>query len=121
VWAAKNPDKISAYTRSARRRDPAYFIWHSAKLRAVASGVEFALDRRDVVIPERCPILGTLFTVGDRRTAPSLDRIDPTRGYVRGNVHVISWRANRLKSDALPWELRAIADYMARLMRAEAA
>ena len=32
--------------------------------------------------------------------SPSVDRIDPTKGYVRGNVRVISYLANRMKSNA---------------------
>lgn len=50
---------------------------------------------------------------GSNRTdnTPSLDRIVPHKGYVPDNVCVISWRANRLKSDASPAELRMLADY----------
>ena len=43
----------------------------------------------------------------------SLDRLLPKLGYVRGNVSIISMRANRLKYDAVnAHELRAVADYM---------
>jgi hypothetical protein len=41
-----------------------------------------------------------------------LDRIDNNEGYVKGNVAVISFRANTLKNNATAEELRAIADYM---------
>jgi hypothetical protein len=47
--------------------------------------------------------------------APTLDRINNSCGYVPGNVAVISWRANRIKCDATPEELRRIADYVTSL------
>jgi len=43
---------------------------------------------------------------------PSVDRIDPTKGYIKGNVEVISWRANHLKNNATVEELEAIVNYM---------
>ena len=47
--------------------------------------------------------------------SPSVDRIDPNGGYVRGNIVVVSWRANRLKGNAMVNELRAIADFYEQL------
>jgi hypothetical protein len=44
--------------------------------------------------------------------APSLDKVDPTLGYVKGNVRVISMRANWLKQDATVEQLEQIARYM---------
>lgn len=41
-----------------------------------------------------------------------MDRIIPELGYTKGNVVVISFRANRLKNDATYEELRALADYV---------
>jgi hypothetical protein len=41
-----------------------------------------------------------------------VDRIVPRRGYVRGNVAVISMRANRLKSNMTLDELFGLLDYM---------
>ena len=40
----------------------------------------------------------------------SLDRIDSSRGYVKGNIWAISLRANRIKNDSTVEELRLIAD-----------
>jgi hypothetical protein len=40
--------------------------------------------------------------------SPSLDRIDNTKGYVPGNVWVISWRANDLKRNATLEELKLL-------------
>lgn len=83
-------------------------------------GLEFNLDLSDIVIPERCPVLGMVLarnTTGIRKPqscSPSVDRLDSKRGYVKGNVAVISYRANRIKNDANPAELRLIADWMDR-------
>ena len=65
-----------------------------------------------------CPIFGTELTrassgMGSHHSA-HLDRLDPNKGYVIGNVSWISGRANRIKYDATIEELRAIADWMER-------
>jgi hypothetical protein len=76
----------------------------------------------DISIPDHCPILGIpLFPrrgkQGGSDNSPSLDRIEGKFGYVKGNVIVISNRANRLKSDATIKELRDIASFYATLRR----
>jgi len=48
----------------------------------------------------------------ERDTAPSLHRFYHDEGYVPGNVAVISWRANRLLSDASPSELRRLLEWL---------
>jgi hypothetical protein len=64
-------------------------------------------------LPVTCPILGVKIDYAAKRTlnafSPTLDRIDNKKGYVPGNVRVISHRANRLKQDATPVELYDIA------------
>jgi hypothetical protein len=85
-----------------------------ARGRATANGLPFGITAGDIVLPKLCPVLGIALVLGDRYSSdnsPSLDRIDPARGYVRGNVAVISQRANRLKQDASPAELLAIVAY----------
>lgn len=71
--------------------------------------------------PTLCPMLGIELNYdgigresGWTRNddSPSLDRIDSSRPYEVGNVHVISWRANRIKNDSTPTELMRIAKYM---------
>lgn len=82
-----------------------------AQARTNVRGIPCNLELSDVVIPERCPILGIPLDSAAVRPAdnlPSLDRIDNTKGYIKGNVWVISWRANFIKGDATHDELRAL-------------
>lgn len=68
--------------------------------RAKAAKLDFDITLDDVVLNEICPVLGIKMTVyGDKNHRPSFDRIDPARGYVKGNVRVISFLANRWKND----------------------
>ena len=43
---------------------------------------------------------------------PSMDRLDPSKGYISGNVYIICWRCNILKKDGTLAEFEAIAKYM---------
>ena len=83
----------------------------------------FDLLPKDIIIPERCPVLdipiasrlGLGVAKGSKDTSPSIDRIDNNKGYVRGNVIVVSYRVNRIKSDASLEELRRIVSFYERL------
>ena len=91
-------------------------LWYSAKERAVKSGLPFDIELEDIVIPTSCPVLGipihTHGTDGIRnQNSPSLDKFYPEKGYVKGNIQVISWRANRIKSDGSPDEWIKIAKW----------
>ena len=44
--------------------------------------------------------------------SPSMDRVDPKKGYIKGNVAILCWRCNKLKQDANSQELRMIANFM---------
>lgn len=88
-----------------------------AKRRSERDGIPFDLTIEDIVIPTRCPVLGITLRpseAGEGRhdAAPSIDRIKPELGYVRGNTVIISWRANCLKRDATAIELRRLADWL---------
>jgi hypothetical protein len=98
-------------------RTTEYEMLRGAKKRAQEAGVPFSLIAADIVIPTRCPVLDiALDRSGLRLTAasPTLDRIIPAKGYVAGNVAVISWRANKLKSDGTPEEIMAVARWLER-------
>ena len=94
--------------------DPRKNLLKWAKNRAKKKGIAFNLDLEDIEIPDRCPVLGLPLALAHDRPngcSPSLDRIDPAKGYTKGNVQVVSYRANRLKADASLLELCAVASY----------
>jgi len=110
-----NKDRKREYNREYREANVEMVMWHSCKKRAKKGGLPFDLTTEDLEVPEKCSILGLELKVGSdssREISPSLDRIVPELGYVKGNIRVISHRANRLKSDASIEELEAILKYM---------
>lgn len=129
-WRAANKEKTKRlrreahwryrdrYNADARRRhqsDPRVCLLCAARHRARKLGLAFNLAKDDVVIPEHCPITGVKIQAqkGKRTDAsPSFDRIDLSKGYVKGNVAVISWRANRLKNNGTLAEFKGIVAYM---------
>jgi hypothetical protein len=101
------------YVEKLKRDDPRRRLIYGAKNRAKERGIDFDITVEDVVIPELCPVFGTpLVFGGDRNHAPSLDRRDNDLGYVKGNVQVLSWRANCLKRDGTPEEFAKLAAYL---------
>lgn len=84
----------------------------SARNRARELGLPFNLEVGDIVIPEFCPVLGIKLERGNNNSRPELDRVVPSLGYVKGNVNVISGRANRIKWNASLEELEAVAKYV---------
>lgn len=103
--------------KERRDRDPVGLLLSLAKQRAKRRGLPFTLVREDIVIPERCPVLGLLLERGQRKlkdASPTLDRLDPCKGYVPGNIAVISWRANKVRGDATREELRRVLRYVER-------
>lgn len=102
--------------RSKRLNNPEWYLWDKARRRAIKEGMDFNLILEDVVIPPRCPVLGHPLKPlsGNPLTSPSLDRVDNTKGYVKGNVAVISHRANTIKGDASYLELVQVCEWLRR-------
>ena len=126
--ARRDPTGIKRSTRCKDCRnkeyvkiDPRRKLLYNARNRAKSRGLKCDLEIEDIVIPATCPVLGIPLqaTVGQGRVsmkdnwnAPTLDRINSAGGYTKGNVMVISARANFLKNDATLEEMQAILRYM---------
>ena len=98
-------------TQAYRKRRPVWYMLAQAKSRAKKMGLPFDLREEDISIPEFCPLLGLKLERAEGKAkpnSPSLDRIRPERGYVRGNVWIISFKANTIKNNSTLEELELI-------------
>lgn len=113
IWRDKNRDWV-------RQREQNYALTHREKLLVIQSrstakrrGLDHNIEETDIIIPEYCPLLGVKLTSlrnsGRVDTNISLDRIDSTKGYIKGNIWVISDLANKMKSNATKGELLTFA------------
>ena len=83
----------------------------AAKARAKKKGIPFDITIEDFILPEKCPLLEIPLTVGygtSQENSYSLDKIIPDLGYVKGNVWVISNKANMIKNNASLEELKLL-------------
>lgn len=125
AWAREHPrlpppkDIQRAYNARYVMRHKAHVMWNNMRKRALALGRPFELTKEMVADMLAgavvCPILGIPLehSTGQAKfNSPSFDCFYPERGYVPGNVNVISWRANMIKSVASLDEIHAVARWM---------
>lgn len=101
-------------------KSPEYIMLYETKRRAKERGIAFNLSIHDIFIPKICPLLSIEMKRAKiflKDNSPSLDRIDPARGYVPGNVWVVSYKANRIKSNATLNELKIIVKNLNKRMK----
>ena len=97
-----------------------FYSWaNSIKSRAKAKGVPVDVDAEwlQANLPTHCPVLGIELTrrlsrTDDSAASPTVDRKVPSLGYVRGNINIISRRANNIKSDASAAEILRVAQWV---------
>lgn len=116
IWYHNNKKKESLRKRNSHKNNPAKRMLYSACERAKRKGLEFNLMLEDIIVPEKCPVLGIPLFINENKisqpdNSPSLDRIDNSKGYVKGNILVVSYRANRIKGDATIEEHQRIIDF----------
>lgn len=99
---------------SYQKMDLRRFLLSSAKYRAKKKNITFSLKKEDIIIPKKCPIFGTILKYsegGKTDNSPTIDRIDNTKGYEKENIEIISFKANRIKSNASIEELIKLANF----------
>lgn len=114
-YRLENIWKIKEKMRKRRLEKREMMLFRGAKNRATSNGLDFNITIDDIVIPDVCPILGIPLIVAENSSndnSPTLDRLDSTKGYVKENICVISYRANRMKSNGTLGEITLICDYM---------
>lgn len=97
------------------------YIIRNSKFMAKRRGIYFNLKYSDFEIPEYCPILGiklkyTSESGGNDPAHASLDRIDNSKGYIKGNVIVVSRLANAMKNEATFNQLKLFCNNMTKLV-----
>lgn len=130
-FSVRQEKELEAYTKrmkalygpqweDATWRKSAKITAAKAKYRAKKKASEYTkwgwnIEFEDLDWPDVCPVLGIeldYFADSRAENSVSFDRLDPTKGYVKGNVAVMSWRANRIKNDGTAEEHKAIYVYL---------
>lgn len=120
-YRESHPERVREACRRWLDANPKKKMLTRARMRSKRDGLLFNLSPDDFEIPEVCPILGIPLRFATGRGpsdhSPSIDRIDNNKGYVKGNIIVVSWRANRIKGDATPDELALLAAFYSAIAR----
>jgi len=118
-YRQERAEQHKGYVRKYALNNPEKTLLKTARNRALKRGTEFSIDLSDITIPEVCPILGIPLVISDgtgkpggKMNSPSLDRIDNEKGYIKGNVQVISHMANSMKFTANKEQLLAFAKWV---------
>jgi len=112
------------YVKYISTTDPRKILYASAKQRAKKNNLPFNIELSDIIIPEYCPILDIKLERKEygkggsfQPNSPSLDKIIPEKGYVKGNIMVISMKANIIKGNATINELLKFSESMINLIK----
>lgn len=116
-------EKARRHVAALRQNDPKKYsaqqMSTSAKKRARGLSLPCDIDAPYVLslCGDKCPVLGVILKYGGgakTKSSASLDRIDASGGYTRGNVQIISLLANLMKNEANTAELVAFSDWVRR-------
>ena len=139
-WRESNKEKIKEYnkkrtterksessskdyrnnkTKEFRENNYEKFLLYQIKASAKKRNLEFNLTIEDIVIPKFCKYTNIELTKtiggGLLNSAPSIDRIDTNKGYIKGNIQIISHLANKMKSNCTIDELLTFAENVIKL------
>lgn len=112
----ENSEVVYNRRKQSALENPKKYLVMIAKCRAKRLGQDFSITENDFDIPITCPILGVrlgrVFSSKEERgITPSLDRIDNSKGYIPGNIAVISYDANRYKSNLSLEQIQNLYNY----------
>jgi hypothetical protein len=116
-WRENNRKRLTANTLKWKKNNPIKYILTRTRFRAKKHKLDFTIDETDINIPDTCPVLGIpIYTINDlhlkrgpKFNSLSIDRIDNSKGYIKGNIRIMSHKANVMKNSATPEELLQFA------------
>lgn len=118
----KYREKKKIYEQNRRLNSPEIIMFTWIKNRAKRMNIPFNLNPEDIIIPEKCPLLEIPIFIKPYKekgsfcpNSPSLDKIIPELGYIKGNIMVISMKANIMKSNASIEELKIFSKNIQKL------
>jgi len=102
--------KRNEQKKKQNRNNPVNSLFKESEYRSKKNGINHTINKKDIIIPEKCPIFGIILEYAsiNRHNSPSLDRLDSNKGYTKDNINVISYRANFIKGNATFEEFEAI-------------
>lgn len=117
VGSSRCRDCVSHLSRQKRLDNPARTTWERARARAKNSGTEFSVTPEDVesVWTDTCPVYQVPLRTNHGKPGPdshSIDRIDNSKGYIPGNIAIVSMRFNTEKRNLTPQLLRRMLAYI---------
>ena len=124
-WVRKKNGLVGGYRNQPPAGTPRFFTGAYSKLKnkALIKKLDFDLDPQYLkeIYPKdgKCPALGLVFKRGDHtgslQESPTLDRVVPSKGYTKGNVHWVSRVANSVMSDATPDQVIQVGQYFKKI------
>lgn len=119
VRRKSRPEAVIVDASYVRERRGWFIRWASVlKARAIKKNMPYDLDADYLmsIYPDKCPVFGVEFVRKKTREdnspwSPTVDRIVPALGYVRGNVIIVCRRANNIKSDDTVDDIQRVADF----------
>jgi len=110
-WRLKNIEILNKKSEENYTKNPTNDMFYKAKRRAKKKNIPFNIDKEYLksIYPKDniCPVLNIPFQLGyfnenkkNSDFSPSVDRIIPEKGYVKGNLMIICNIVNRVKNNA---------------------
>lgn len=119
VYRKRNQKRYYENQRQKRETEPVFLsqLMYNCKTRAGKKGIEFNLDLDFIqelfkATKGKCSLTQQNMNLechSRKKANPfkaSLDRIDSTKGYIKGNVRFVCWAVNQMKADRTDEEFK---------------
>jgi hypothetical protein len=123
-WSKDHPELMRAYHKDWRDQQRGNLLYiqrrmlSRVKLRSKKEDLPFDLtiEYIQTIWPQdnKCPVYDVEFDLSGNNLqwCASIDKTIPSKGYVQGNVSIISFRANSIKTDSTLNELKLLVEYL---------